>query len=392
MRRALLLSLVAALGLGLWVWSPTADASEPPAMYIYDLKAWGDPALTFNVDIYVAGTNDLGGFEFELHYDDSIVSVVAVEEGPLLSSAGGDTVCASSTVVDGVATLACVLTGPPPPVKVDGHVGRVKLQFDYPFTGPLELFLMACDAVDSDGDAIALNGCKDTTVTVNAALPPVPMSMTPATTKLQAVAGSTFTVDVEVEDTTDFGAFEFAVEYDDALLNVSDIREGPFLSSGGGDTVCFEDLLTSGRARFACVVIGKYGPTGAGTVAHVDFTVKAPFSGSANLTLAACRAADNQGVPIPVHDCVGATLLSNPTPTPTSTPEPPPAPVGGMSRGVDAAGLQAGVSDSSRSGSAAWWAIAGGGFAAALVGAELVRRRRSGDKRCGVGIEKRLRR
>ena len=330
---------------------PHAASSPAPDMYLYPdgLKVQGAAGGYFPIYVAMDGAVDLGAFSFEIHYDDSVVTAVGVEEKGYFSS-GGPVACSGSIAVAGTVTYGCTLIGGS---GVNGSgiiLATIGFTFNDAFDGSLPFLMQDCEAADSDGDAIALTACKGMAVTVVPVPPAAPMNMQPTSMKVQAPPGSTFTFDVTVGDVTDLGGIEFAVEFDDAVLNVSDIREGPFLGSAGGDTVCFFDNYNApDRARLGCVVFGKYGPTGSGVIAHVDVTMKAPFVGTTPLVLADCKLSDEQGHRIPVSECTGASLQTNATPTGTPTHTPTitpitPQDVGGVSRdpalGGDALGTR----------------------------------------------------
>jgi len=377
MRRLAVLFALTLLAAAVCPWPGTAAGAGPAIMRILPetFKVQGAAGGTLVAPVYINDAKDVGGFSFEVRFDGSLLTAEEVVEDDFLSYGGGDTACATS-IAEGVARLGCILLGGTG-VSGSGLLGYVRLSFNEEFVGKVELLLMGCEAADPDGDTLAVDVCGDASVTASPVPPAVPMSMSPASTTLQGLPGEMFTVDVDMADVTDLGGFEFAVEFDDAVLNVSDIREGPFLGSLGGDTVCIENGFaqspSSSRATFACAVSGyNQAPDGSGTIAHVDFVVKAPFSGATALTLTDCEVADIDGFNIPVSQCAGAAAQSTPTPTPTLTPTPPPA-VGGMS--LDPAdGARGAWSDS------AWPALAAiFGLGALVVSAAWFGWRRAGS-------------
>jgi hypothetical protein len=322
--------------------APTSYSVSGASMIVYDgggsnLKVQGAEGGWFTTEVLVNDAVDVGAFTFEMHFDDSIISFDEVTEETFLSQ-GGSTAC-SPTSAPGFMQYACTLTGGGG-VTGSGLIA-VRFLFDQDYDGMITIDMQDCGLADSDGDPIAVKGCNETTLLVSPEPPEAPVVMDPPSVKAQAPVGSTFTFDVMAGEVTDFGGFEFAVEFDDSVLNVSNIREGPFLGSAGGDTICFFNSIggnpTSSRASFACVVFGKEGPTGSGVIAHVDVTMKAPFVGTTPLSLVDCGLADEQGFNIPVSACTGATLQTNATPTatpshtPTTTPITP-QDIGGMSR------------------------------------------------------------
>jgi hypothetical protein len=159
------------------------------------------------------------------------------------------------------------------------------------------------------------------------------MRLDPASIKIQGVVGATFTVDVRIEGVTDLGAFTFEIHYDESSLDLTDIREGPFLSGGGSTTCVAQGPPTfQGLGRLGCVLQAKPGVSGSGVVGALDFSLEVPFSvpGQLQLLLMACGAANGQGDALALNGCKDGIVDINPLPTATPTATPRPA-VGGVS-------------------------------------------------------------
>jgi hypothetical protein len=204
------------------------------------------------------------------------------------------------------------------------------------------------------------------------------MRLDPASIKIQGVVGSTFTVDVLIEGVTDLGGFAFAIRFDDAILNLVGIRDGPFLSSGGGSTNCVVVPPFHGLARLGCLLKGKPGVSGSGVAGELDFSSKIPFSvpDQLELLLMNCEAADSQGNLIALNGCKDGVVEINPAPT--ATPTPTPRPVGGIAFDADAGALPAESTQPSTSSAFFWTGALAGGMAcvAALSAAAWHARRR----------------
>ena len=140
------------------------------------------------------------------------------------------------------------------------------------------------------------------------------MRLDPALVEVEGLAGETFSIDVLIEDVTNLGGFEFELHFDDSIANL-DIQLGPFLGSEGGDVNCINNVGL-GIAVLGCVRLGAPpGPSGAGVVAVLNFTLKLPFAGTGQLFLQACDAADSNGNPIPLNACKDGSFVV-PTPDP----------------------------------------------------------------------------
>ena len=154
------LVLVASLA-SVLVFGGAASSTLGPTMRL-------DPALveveglageTFSIDVLIEDITDLGGFEFELNFDDSIANL-DVQLGPFLGSAGGAVSCFDN-VAPGIAVISCLRSGTPPGPSGVGVVAVLNFTLKLPFAGTGQLFLQACNAADPDGNPIPLNACKD---------------------------------------------------------------------------------------------------------------------------------------------------------------------------------------------------------------------------------------
>ncbi|MGH7490055.1 MAG: cohesin domain-containing protein, partial [bacterium] len=263
----------------------------------------------------------------------------------------------------------CALTGGS--VSGNGYLAAIDFTFDHPYVGGLFLDLQNCQAADSNSVPIALAFCTYGTMQVNPLPTPVPMTMTPASTKIQALVGTTVTTDVVLGDASnpviDLGGVEFNVAFDSTKLTLTNITAGPFLFDGIDDPLCFFAPPPTYFPEFGCVFLGKnMAPDGSGVMAHITFTVNAPFVGTTAVSLEDCSIGDEQGHPIAVTTCGGAVIEASPLPTPTQTP----ISVGGLS--YDPPGAAPGGN-----GSSALMAIASAGALAFVAAAWLARRRTS---------------
>ena len=96
--------------------------------------------------------------------------------------------------------------------------------------------------------------------------------------------GDTFTVEIFVEGAEDLAAYEFILEFDPALVSVTDVEDGGFLGSTGNDAIELGPEYDPGQVWFETFAFGMYdGPYGTGTLATV--TLRAASDGTSALTL-----------------------------------------------------------------------------------------------------------
>lgn len=103
------------------------------------------------------------------------------------------------------------------------------------------------------------------------------VEVTPASYTVPDV-GLSFEVNVTIRDVEDLYAFEFTLFYPNDILHCTMLTEGPFLKSGGFQTVHpvfgFSDnySATQGRVQVVCTRTGNVtGASGAGTLGTITF-------------------------------------------------------------------------------------------------------------------------
>ena len=132
--------------------------------------------------------------------------------------------------------------------------------------------------------------------------------------------GEHFTVDVMIDEYSDLGGYEFDLSYDSSVVNGENAEDGGLLESSGRTMVEVDPPLLSidngsspGRLSFAELTYGDNGgPTGTdGNLATVQ--LKATDLHSTTLDLDGVLVVDTQGVPQPIADVAGGTVLVNTT-------------------------------------------------------------------------------
>ncbi len=127
--------------------------------------------------------------------------------------------------------------------------------------------------------------------------------------------GSSFTVDVMVDNTTKLGGFEFVLSYDPAVLQANTAVLGDFLGSTGRAAVPVGPTIDSvaGRISFGAFSFGSAaGPNGSGKLATVTFVATGSSSGSA-ISFVSGRTTDDQGTPqTPTLQSGSVTIVAAP--------------------------------------------------------------------------------
>jgi hypothetical protein len=88
------------------------------------------------------------------------------------------------------------------------------------------------------------------------------------------IAGrESFDVTAVVDNVTNLGAFQFQLTYDSHVIELQDVKEGPFLGSSGRPVQCLPPRRTEGSIDFTCVTLGATpdGPAGSGVLAILTF-------------------------------------------------------------------------------------------------------------------------
>ena len=112
----------------------------------------------FSIDVLIEDVTNLGAFEFELQFDDSIANL-DIKLGPFLGSEGAKVICFDNVVAGGA--LGCIISTPALAPSGSGVVAQLNFTLKLPFAGTSQLALQRCLAADPNGIPISLNGCKD---------------------------------------------------------------------------------------------------------------------------------------------------------------------------------------------------------------------------------------
>ena len=137
----------------------------------------------FTVDVIVEDVANLGGFEFNLRYDSSILGLVNVDRGPFLGSSGRTVECLDPRLTLGFVRFVCVTLGPMPP-GADGSGVLATLTFDPagPGTSPLRFDGAILARLDGQRIPAAVEDASITVVSPSAQQSQLPAASPPAAT------------------------------------------------------------------------------------------------------------------------------------------------------------------------------------------------------------------
>ena len=107
----------------------------------------------FTVTVSVENVTNLGGFQFNLSYDDDVIEATGADKTDFLGSTGREVVCDDPEVQAGVIHVVCVSLRPTPE-GVDGSGDVVTITFDPKGAGDTQLELSRVTLSTIDGTAI----------------------------------------------------------------------------------------------------------------------------------------------------------------------------------------------------------------------------------------------
>lgn len=117
------------------------------------------------------------------------------------------------------------------------------------------------------------------------------------------------------------GAFEFSIEYDQTIVTLAGVEEGPGLGGTGRTFQCLGPAEEAGRLRFACLSPQPEppGPQGSLTLANVSFY---PLSAGSSPLLLEAGLAGPLGDDVPVTVMGGVVQVTGSPGTPGPRPQP----------------------------------------------------------------------
>src|SRR3989344_9633557 len=148
-----------------------------------------------------------------------------------------------------------------------------------------------------------------------------------APTEQTVAQGEEVTIAIALQNNTqEIGGFEFAIQYDPTLLQVTDWNVGTLLGSTGNTVIPLENIDNpSGIAAFGGLTFGSNpGATGDGTLAIITFATTGTGSSTFGLNSVVVTTPAAEEILVEMVDGTVTVSDALPSPTPSVTPSPTP--------------------------------------------------------------------
>ncbi len=324
--RVLLFALIALVVVGAFLPARGGLAQEPTTVRIgSDLGDVGD-YVTVRLEVQNVPAPGLGAYIVDISYDPAIVdptSCAADPDGVLDTE-----LCNLNFERNGIAPDRIRVGGFQIYAGLTGTVALADVTFQIVGAGVSDLMLNVVELTDTNAASIPRSVQNGSIYGGGGAMV---VAVDPPQ-KNALIADGQFAVDVVVDDAANLGAFEFAVDFDPAVIAFVGVAEGPFLSSTGRTTMCFPLYLDVGSIQFGCASSGMAaGPNGSGVLATITFSPVAVGTSPVDLHNVMLCDPLGDGFPClePQDGSVEVVSDAPPTPTPTLTGTPTPTPCPG---------------------------------------------------------------
>ena len=264
----LLMTLIALVALGVAGTHTFADPG--PTMVSIDpefsreYRVVPDTGETFDVTVRIEDAVDLGGYEFKIDFDPSIVQVVNVEDGGFLGSTGRTVTELGPDIENGTITFGAVSTGDQPGPNGDGTLATITLRAIGIGDSPLDLHDVRVFNTAAEEEEIPNPGDGTVTSIVEVSIAPAEKSVN------LGITGET--VNVMIRGALDLGDYEFKMDFDPDVVEVTNVEDGGFLGSTGRTVIPVGPDIGNGTLTFGAVSLGDQpGPNGEGILATITF-------------------------------------------------------------------------------------------------------------------------
>jgi hypothetical protein len=115
---------------------------------------------------------------------------------------------------------------------------------------------------------------------------------------------NTATVAVNVQSQEGVAGYQFVISFDPSVLAYKGVSDAGFLGTTDREVLCSDPTVEPGAVRFACATLGSTLPsaTGEGTLARMEFDVKAPGETTYTMSRVKLVRADGSSIPLVVAE------------------------------------------------------------------------------------------
>ena len=234
----------------------------------------------FTVQLKTDNISDLAGWQGDIIFDPTVLSVDSVSEGDFLKQGGGSSHFLSGTIDNTNGRITDIGAARISEGGISGDGTLLSVTFTAKANGETRLSLRKFQAGSSSGETISSRP-PDIIITVEE--PSISdvgdtdffsLSTDPTPVRL----GETFTLRFSAEDVIDLAGWQVNIIYDADVLEAVEVNEGDFLKSGGGAAFFLPGTIdnTAGEIiKISSARTGGGGATGTGTLLSVTFIPKA---------------------------------------------------------------------------------------------------------------------
>ncbi len=254
--------------------------------------------VTVNINVNIENVTDLGAFEFKLSYNSDVVRVLQVDDvqlGDFIKNTDRTVAKVGPNIDDngGILSFGGYTFGDKPGPNGDGVLAAIT--FTAQNVGVSDLDLTDIQVTDTNGNALFIEA-HDGEIVVDS--PPLTIVKVAPASQQIGLPGAAI-VNINIENVTNLGAFEFRLLYNSdvaKVLRVDDVQLGDFIESTARTAAEIGPNIDNdaGILSFGAYTYGEnLGPDGDGLLATITFT--AENEGATFLDLDAVQVADING-------------------------------------------------------------------------------------------------
>jgi len=219
----------------IFCWTSTNVKGQPGTkIYVNPARSTAKPGEGFTINLKIAGVKDLYSYEVYLRWDPKMLNVVKVTEGPFLNAEKNyQTFFQPKTnfPTAGHLYVVCTLQGEPPTAAATGDGILASVDFEVLNSGKSTLELYGTKLVDYEHAGVPEYTMPHTTEDGFFKYPVSKIRVDPPSiTDPSLLPGNTFNINISISEAEEIYAWSLNMSWDPALLNITEIKEGPFLN------------------------------------------------------------------------------------------------------------------------------------------------------------------